>query len=237
MTVFAQQTKTRLQKAFKDTLAQWPRVKAQEMKRLDKAGQEGNLFAIKEIITRYPNEAIHWQEPESGLSALHWAAIGRRGDIVAWLLEQGADMSPQDKQGLTALHYAAQAIDIDALNQLLAAGAAIETRNDRGETPLMFAAERNKPDNIRLLVMAGADIHAQNNNGDTPHKLCHRSPDRAAADAMDWAIAERQKIKTAAEKAVKAQEAAYLAQALQVMTQGTTQAVTIKKPLRLKNQV
>lgn len=234
MTTLAQQTKTRLHKAFRDTLAQWPQVKAQEMQRLDKAGQEGNLFAIKEIITRYPQEALNWQDPESGLSPLHWAAIGRRGDIAAWLLEQGADMTLQDKQGLTAMHYAAHAIDAEALNLLLAAGADIEARNEKGETPLMFAVERSKPDNIRILVMAGANIHAQDHHGETPYTLGHRSSNRDIADAMDWAIAEHQKNKAAEEKAAKAQKAADLAQTVQAMTQGTTNAVTIKKPLRLK---
>lgn len=235
MTTLAQQTKTRLHKAFRDSLAQLPLVKAQEMQRLDKAGQEGNFFAIKDIITRYPQEAIHWQDTESGLSALHWSAIGRRGDITTWLLEQGPDLELQDSQGFTALHYAAHAIDTESLHLLLSAGARIEVRNQKGETPLMFAVKRIKPDNVRVLVMAGANIHAQCENGETPYTLSHSLANSTVADAMDGAIAELQKNKTDSEKAAKAQKAADLAQTMQAMTQGTTSPVTIKKPLRLKN--
>lgn len=202
---------------------------------MDQAAQEGNLFVIKEIIARYPNDAVNWQDPEgSGLSPLHFAAIGRRGDIVEYLLSQGADTTLQDRDGLTALHYAAQAIDTDALDKLLAVGADIEARNNKGETPLMFAVERNKPDNVRILVLAGANIHAANNNGETPVGLAQKYPQSDNADAINWAVGEINKQKTAAEKAAKAQKAADIAHAVQTMTNGTTGAVAIKKPLRLK---
>lgn len=224
-----------LKKAFRDALARSPKVKAQERKRLDKAAQEGNLFVMKEIIARYPNEAVNWQDPEgSGLSPLHFAAIGRRGDIVEWLLTQGADTTLQDKTGLTALHYAAQAIDTDALDKLLAVGADKEVKNNKGETPLMFAVERNKPDNVRILVLAGANIHAANNNGDTPISLARKYPQPDIAHVIDGAVGEINKQKTAAEKAAKAQKAADIAHAVQTMTNGTAATVAIKKPLRLK---
>lgn len=224
-----------LKKAFRNTLAALPQVKAQERKRMDKAAQEGNLFVMKEIIARYPNDAVNWQDPEgSGLSPLHFAAIGRRGDIVEYLLAQGADNTLRDNQGLTALHYAAQAIDTDALDKLLAAGADIEVKNHKGETPLMFAVERNKPDNARILVLAGADIHAANNNGETPLSLARKYPQPDIADAINWAMGEISKQKAAAEKAAKAQKAADIAHAVQTMTIGTVATVAIKKPLRLK---
>jgi hypothetical protein len=224
-----------LKKAFRDTLAQWPQVKTQERKRMDKAAQEGNLFVMKEIIARYPNEAVNWQDPDgSGLSPLHFAAIGRRGDIVEWLLTQGADTTLQDKTGLTALHYAAQAIDTDALDKLLAVGADKEVRNNKGETPLMFAVERNKPDNVRILVLAGANIHAANNEGETPVSLANKYPQLHNANAINWAVSIINKQKAAAEKAAKAQKAADIAHAVQTMTNGTAATVAIKKPLRLK---
>jgi len=224
-----------LKKAFRDALAAWPQVRAQERKRMDQAAQEGNLFVMKEIIARYPNDAVNWQDPDgSGLTPLHFAAIGRRGDIVEYLLAAGADTQPQDRDGLTALHYAAQAIDTDALDKLLAVGADMEVKNNKGETPLMFAVERNKPDNARFLVLAGANIHAANNAGETPLGLARKYPQPDIADAIAWAAAEIAKQKAAAEKAVKAQQAADIAHAVQTMTNGTTGAVAIKKPLRLK---
>jgi len=224
-----------LKKAFRDTLAAWPQVKTQERKRMDKAAQEGNLFVMKEIISRYPNDAVNWQDPEgSGLSPLHFAAIGRRGDIAEYLLSQGADTALQDREGLTALHYAAQAIDTDALDKLLAANADKEVKNSKGETPLMFAVERNKPDNVRRLVLAGANIHAANNDGETPIGLAKKYPQPDVADAIHWAVGEINRQRAAAEKAAKAQKAADIAHAVQTMTNGTAATVAIKKPLRLK---
>jgi len=225
-----------LKKAFRDTLAALPQIKAQERKRMDKAAQEGNLFVMKEIIARYPNDAVNWQDPAgSGLTPLHFAAIGRRGDIVDYLLSQGADTTLQDNQGLTALHYAAQAVDTDALRKLLAVGADMEVRNDRGETPLMFAVERNKPDNVRILVLAGADIHAANNNGDTPLSLARKyPPPNEIADIIRGATDELEQQKRAAEKEARAQKAAEIAHAVQTMTNGTAARVAVKKPLRLK---
>lgn len=224
-----------LKKAFRNTLAGWPQVKTQERKRMDQAAQEGNLFVMKEIIARYPNDAVNWQDPEgSGLSPLHFAAIGRRGDIVEYLLTQGADTTLQDRDGLTALHYAAQAIDTDALDKLLGAGAAIETKNNKGETPLMFAVERNKPDNVRILVLAGANIHAANNEGTTPVSLANKYPQSDNADAINWAVGEINKQKAAADKAAKAQKAADIAHAVQTMTNGSNATVAVRKPLRLK---
>lgn len=234
-TAFQTKAANGLKKAFRDTLASLPHVKMQERKRMDKAAQEGNLFVIKEIITRYPNDAVNWQDPEgSGLSPLHFAAIGRRGDIVEYLLTQGADTTLQDRDGLTALHYAAQAIDTDALNKLIDVGADKEVKNNKGETPLMFAVARNKPDNVRILVLAGANIHAANNEGETPVSLANKYPQSDNADAINWAVDEINKQKAAAEKAAKAQKAADIAHAVQTMTNGTTGSVAIKKPLRLK---
>ncbi|HEX2753634.1 MAG TPA: ankyrin repeat domain-containing protein [Alphaproteobacteria bacterium] len=227
-----------LKKAFRDALARSPKVKAQERKRLDKAAQEGNLFVMKEIIARYPNEAVNWQDPEgSGLSPLHFAAIGRRGDIAEWLLTQGADTTLQDKDGLTALHYAAQAIDPDALYKLLNVGADIEARNNKGETPLMFAVVRKtQPDNIGVLVLADADIHAADNDGETPIGYARKNRMRDIANTIDWAFGTRIAHKAAEEEAAQAQKDAAIADAVQTMTSGSTGTVAIKKPLRLKNQ-
>lgn len=223
-----------LRRAFDTAAANWPTVKAKAKARLDIAAVEGNLYAMKEIIALYPGEALNWQDAAQ-LTPLHWAAIGKRGNIVNWLLEQGASLELQDKQGLTALHYAAQASEPEATEQLIAAKAQLETRNNKGETPLMFAVERNKPWNARLLVLAGADVHAANNNGETPLSLARKYPDAEMRDTLEAALQERAKTIADAEKALRAKQAALIAEAAQTMVNGTSTPMQIKKPIRFKN--
>jgi len=223
-----------LRRAFDTAAANWPAVKAKAKARLDIAAVEGNLYVMKEIISLYPGEALNWQDA-ANLTPLHWAAIGRRGDIVGWLLEQGASLEPQDKQGLTPLHYAAQACEPEATEQLIAAKAQLETRNNKGETPLMFAVERNKPWNARLLVLAGADVHAANNNGDTPLSLARKYPEPELRETIEAAMQERADTIAAAEKAARAKQAALIAEAAQTMVEGTNASLQIRKPIRFKN--
>jgi len=61
-------------------------------------------------------------------------------DLVALLLEAGADPDLQDKIGDTALHYAARGGREEAVALLIEHGASLDIENNAGQTPLDLAA-------------------------------------------------------------------------------------------------
>jgi ankyrin repeat protein len=72
-------------------------------------------------------------------TALHSAAAGRHRDVVALLLEAGANPDLRQSHGWTALHSAAQNGDADMIELLLVHGARRDVRNDDGVTPAELA--------------------------------------------------------------------------------------------------
>jgi uncharacterized protein len=72
-------------------------------------------------------------------TALHSAASGRHRDVIALLLEAGADPDVRQSHGWTALHAAAQHGDADIVELLLARGADRDARNDDGIRPAELA--------------------------------------------------------------------------------------------------
>jgi ankyrin repeat protein len=74
-------------------------------------------------------------------TALHSAAAGRHQDVVALLLEAGANPDLRQSHGWTALHSAAHNGDADTVELLLARGARRDVRNDGGVTPAELARQ------------------------------------------------------------------------------------------------
>ena len=72
---------------------------------------------------------------------IHAAAAGRRADIVARLLEYGADPNARQAGGWTALHEAAKDGDVAMVELLLAHGADPASRNDEGIAPADLALQ------------------------------------------------------------------------------------------------
>ena len=80
-------------------------------------------------------------------------------ELMAWLLEQGADINVKDEYGRTPLHYHAQVNNTAQLAFLLAQGADIHAQDTYGNTPLHFAEYH--ADAACLLIEHGADIVIQ----------------------------------------------------------------------------
>ena len=64
------------------------------------------------------------------------AAMYGRSELVANLLDRGADPNIQDKDGLTALHEAARLGRLRLCKMVIRAGAKLQLRNDDGERPI-----------------------------------------------------------------------------------------------------
>ncbi|GBO41154.1 Ankyrin-3 [Araneus ventricosus] len=83
---------------------------------------------------------------ESGLTALHLAALNNRKDIVTILLDSGADIDIKNDEGVTALCYAARGNGKETVRVLI---------NEKGEDIKSFIEDRNK--SLFLAVESGHD--------------------------------------------------------------------------------
>jgi ankyrin repeat protein len=101
---------------------------------------------------------------------LHNAIENYQIDVVAYLLENGAELDLPDQQGNTALHWAID-IEVDSWQQdyrpgkpieiaittlLINKGANLNAKNNRGQTPLDWAVDMGHHQAAALLRSAGA---------------------------------------------------------------------------------
>ena len=73
---------------------------------------------------------------------LHAAVAGRCKDVVALLLDEGADVRGRTGSGWTPLHLAAHGGLYEIADLLLDRGADVRAMNDGGDTPLAMAKEQ-----------------------------------------------------------------------------------------------
>ncbi|MBC8873184.1 MAG: ankyrin repeat domain-containing protein [Planctomycetes bacterium] len=105
-------------------------------------------------------------QDDSGRSVLQGAVgIGGKPDIVALLLERGADPNFVDKHGASVLHTAAGSGSAEVVGALVGAGADIEACAGGGLTPLMEAVRMGNIEAAKSLLEAGADQYAKNDSG------------------------------------------------------------------------
>ena len=88
--------------------------------------------------------------------------------LVPWLIDNGANVDPRDKDGLTALHHACMyGNSCEVLNGLIKHGANVNASTSNKVTPLMRAAENCNVNAVSLLIEHGANVTLQDEDGDT----------------------------------------------------------------------
>ena len=76
----------------------------------------------------------------AGRTALHWASLYNRTDVIKHLLDKGANMNRQDRRDkYTPLHWAAQYKKTEAVRILIENGADVNLMNYGNKTPLDYA--------------------------------------------------------------------------------------------------
>lgn len=87
------------------------------------------------------------------ISAVSWAVIGGRGNVLNVLLSRGANVNPVDKFGMTPLLYAASINlgDTAVMERLIAAGADLKAKNKDGLTALDLAKNYHHGAMVNLL--------------------------------------------------------------------------------------
>ncbi|MBU3728460.1 MAG: DUF1573 domain-containing protein, partial [Phycisphaerales bacterium] len=101
------------------------------------ASQRGDAARIKELLAGGGN--ANDVDPETGRSALHFAARENRAEVVAILLDSKADINAADRTGKTALTLAAENSAVDATKLLIERRADLNKRDQIGGTPLTWA--------------------------------------------------------------------------------------------------
>jgi ankyrin repeat protein len=91
-----------------------------------------------------------------GWSPLHYAATGPAPQIVALLLDRGADINAGSPNGTTPLMMAAQYGSEDSVDLLLARGADPKRRNDKGLQAVDFARMSGREPLVKRLSAGGA---------------------------------------------------------------------------------
>jgi serine/threonine protein kinase/ankyrin repeat protein len=102
-----------------------------------------------------------------------------RQNVVARLLERGADVNARDEEGRTALmlismEYRPDRIILPMAEALLKGSADINARDRNARTPLMYAVRHKQRATVDFLLRHGADLSAQDSNGETALDLATR---------------------------------------------------------------
>jgi ankyrin repeat protein len=95
---------------------------------------------------------------DQAATALQEASIEDRADVMALLIEKGANVDIQNNFGNTALHFA----NAEGTRVLLRAGARTDVRDRNMRTPLIMSAYTSDNESMMELLRAGANVNASN---------------------------------------------------------------------------
>ncbi len=128
-------------------------------------GGARNVAVVRQVLARLRGEGY---PGDVSAEALFAASVRVDADLIALLLELGADVRARDDEGLTPLHQAAAGGDAAAVAMLLEAGADPNAADRFGGTPLHCAVGRRSEECLRLLLRGGARADSRDAAGLTP---------------------------------------------------------------------
>lgn len=137
-----------------------------------KACADGRIFTVRAFLDNWPKQTeVHWTE--SKMTGLLCAAKAGQADIVALLIERGADTRAFDKEGTNALMLAAQSGNEKLVETLLDLRILRAYAKDaQGRTALhhyVAGGEDDRDSNIpALLVKHGAGVNDSTLGGVKP---------------------------------------------------------------------
>ena len=127
-------------------------VSASAVERLWDAARDGDLPGVTAALDDGADvDALDQRRSRSGRRALNWAALADHADVIAVLLQHGAQVDGVNTTGFTALHHAAEAGALQAARALLAAGASRTLKTADGERPIDVARRKGHADIAALI--------------------------------------------------------------------------------------
>lgn len=142
---------------------------------LFEASAVGKLERVQALVQQNPTQ-VNTVSPD-GFSPLGLASFFGHPKVVAYLIEQGADVNAPSKNPMRvcplhgALAYRHAEVSFEIAKRLVAHGADVNKRQAGGWTPLHQAAMHGLVEVAALLLDHGADVHAKAENGKTPLAL------------------------------------------------------------------
>jgi len=92
-----------------------------------------------------------WSKNSLANQPIHAAGAGQQTELVALLLEHGAEIDSPEHGGFTALHLAAENGTLEMVKVLLTKGANVTLKSDDGKTALDYAQEKGFTEIVELL--------------------------------------------------------------------------------------
>ena len=128
----------------------------------------------KQLIQANPELIAH--QNEHGFAPAHIAAWTGNNDMLAFLIERGADINLNDKYLRPVVTMALMGNHPDTLKFLLEKGASLDWVDEDNTTPLIYASYKDNPELIKIVLdkIDPATISQANNWGWTPlMSQCH----------------------------------------------------------------
>lgn len=111
-------------------------------------------------------------------SPLHRAVKNRNAEMIALLINAGAEINALNSYGETPLHLAATCRETKIAQLLLSHGARIDIKDRDGQTPLHSAANYGCIDMVQFFLKNKFEIEAQDHKGNTAlHYAVLKSPE------------------------------------------------------------
>ena len=114
----------------------------------------------------------------AGMAEMMGSNADSISEIIAMLLESGADPNAPDERDRTPLHLAARRTsDPDIVTALVGAEADPNATDENGQTPLHVAVRfTTNPIIVVALIDAGGNLKAKGNNGSLPRDFAEGNP-------------------------------------------------------------
>mmetsp|Transcript_22387 Transcript_22387/g.53644 ORF Transcript_22387/g.53644 Transcript_22387/m.53644 type:complete len:205 (+) Transcript_22387:189-803(+) len=135
------------------------------------AVRQGNVTVVKELVRL--GARVHKMTKSYGNTPLHWAAAFGKIDMIAQLLDAGADANALSNKGETPAHSAAGAGQGEALAALIQAGADVNMKSKTGAMPLHQACAQGSLEAVKVLLNAEADSNHPDGEGYTPIQVAN----------------------------------------------------------------
>ncbi len=158
---------------------------------LFQAIRDHDVPLAERMLQESGDAAVHGTA-DNGITPLHIAAALNQVDMVAMLLEHGADAGAVTGGGFTALHWAAGRNAAAAAELLLDQGADIAAITINGITPLHWAANNNATNVTSLLLIRGADPLPETASGRTPLHWAVMNESQGAAISLAFQVVSEQ---------------------------------------------
>jgi ankyrin repeat protein len=141
-------------------------AKGPELSCIQISAYQGDLAKVRSFV----EQGIDVDSRDSeGRTALYYAAMQGKRDLVEFLLSRGANVNAKDKDyGFTPLHHAVGGGHKDVVELLIAKGADVNATDKHGWTPLDSSVYGGNTDIPELLIEAGANVNSRYGWGQTP---------------------------------------------------------------------